>query len=812
MNAGVNALAVSDTTVIAGGSFTTAGEVSSNRVAEWNGSSWSALGSGMNNLVSVLEVSGTTLFAGGYFTTAGGVSANCIAKWDGSNWSALGSGMNFQAVNFTNVAALATMGTDIYAVGLFTTAGGVNANFIAKWDGSSWSALGSGLNNTTWAVAVIDSDIYAGGSFTTAGGLSANFIARWDGSNWFSLNSATPHYGLDGEVDALTVNGSDIYAGGWFTTAGGVITNRIAKWNGSGWSALGGGMNDFVRALAVSRTNVLAAGQFETAGGDSANSIAKWNGSNWSAFGSGLNSAVLALAVIGSDIYAGGWFTTAGGVSYIAKWDGSSWSALGSGTNGTVSALTVSGTDLYAGGFFTTAGAVSANYIAKWDGSSWSALGSGMNGIVYALAVSGTTIFAGGNFTTAGDTSSNYVAKWDGSSWKAMGSGLNDAVVSLVVNGTDLYVGGGFTTAGGTDANSIARWNGSSWSALGSGTNNYVRALAVIGNDIYASGSFNTAGNKSSFGIARWHQLSHSIIATSGIHGTISPSGISTIVDGDNQGYTFSPDSGYHVDSVFIDGIYVGSPLSYTFTNVTVDHTIGVHFSTGVYSTLSITVGNRWNLASVPLRVTNYSKDSLYGASVSNAFGYQGNYVVSPALANGAGYWLVFNNAQNVDMTGVAVISDSIDVAEGWNLVGSISAPLAVTSIGSIPGGIVTSRYFGYAGSYTARDTIEPGKGYWVKVNQAGKLILSSAPGNIPSNRLTRIVTTSELPPAPPGGGASNSQVKLPAEFGLEQNYPNPFNPTSVIRYELPVSAHVELKVYNVIGQEVGTLVDGVQD
>ena len=75
----------------------------------------------MNNNVSALVVSGTNLYAGGYFTTAGGVTANFIAKWDGSSWSALGSGMNYW------VSALAVSGTNLYAGGLFTTAGGVEA-------------------------------------------------------------------------------------------------------------------------------------------------------------------------------------------------------------------------------------------------------------------------------------------------------------------------------------------------------------------------------------------------------------------------------------------------------------------------------------------------------------------------------------------------------------------------------------------------------------------------------------------------------------------------------------------------------------
>src|SRR6185503_4451417 len=145
----VTALAVSGTNLYAGGQFSTAGGITVNRIAKWNGSSWSALGLGIGANdgfagVSALAVSGTNLYAGGYFTTAGSVFANCIAKWNGSSWSALGSGMNGR------VGALEVSGSDLYAGGTFTMAtnsGGatVTVNRIAKWNGSSWSALGSGV-------------------------------------------------------------------------------------------------------------------------------------------------------------------------------------------------------------------------------------------------------------------------------------------------------------------------------------------------------------------------------------------------------------------------------------------------------------------------------------------------------------------------------------------------------------------------------------------------------------------------------------------------------------------------------------------
>jgi hypothetical protein len=79
-------------------------------------------------------------------------------------------------------------GLALYAGGEFSAADGVTVNAIAKWDGTSWSALGSGMNQYVYTLTAFDdgsgSALYAGGTFTTAGGVSANYIARWDGTSW----------------------------------------------------------------------------------------------------------------------------------------------------------------------------------------------------------------------------------------------------------------------------------------------------------------------------------------------------------------------------------------------------------------------------------------------------------------------------------------------------------------------------------------------------------------------------------------------------------------------------------------------------
>ncbi|MBF9239898.1 IPT/TIG domain-containing protein [Hymenobacter sp. BT683] len=509
LNSTVLALAVSGPDVYVGGGFTTAGGVAANYVAKWNGTAWSALGPGLNSTVSALAVSNTNVYVGGQFTSAGGVAANYIAKWNGTAWSALGTGLN------ERVYALAVSGTDVYVGGGFTTAGGVVANNVARWNGTAWSALGTGLNSTVLALAVSGTNVYAGGNFTTAGGVVANYIAKWNGTAWSALGP-----GLNIPVLALAVSGTDVYVGSSFTTAGGVLANNVARWNGTAWSALGTGLGNTVQALAVSGTDVYAGGNFTTAGGVVANNVARWNGTAWSALGTGtgLNGPVNALAVSGTDVYVGGNFTSAGGVTAnkVAKWNGTAWSALGTGFTGQVNALAVSGTNVYVGGFFTSAGGVAANYVAKWNGTAWSALGAGLNGRVSALAVSGPDVYAGGGFTTAGGVAANYVAKWNGTAWNALGTGpgLNSTVSTLAVSGTDVYVGGGFTTADGLAVNYVAKWNGTAWSALGTGLNNGVNALAVSGPDVYVGGGFTAAGGVAANYVAKWNGTAWSALGT----------------------------------------------------------------------------------------------------------------------------------------------------------------------------------------------------------------------------------------------------------------------------------------------------------
>jgi hypothetical protein len=179
---------------------------------------------------------------------------------------------------------------------------------------------------------------------------------------------------------------------------------------------LGSGVDSLVMSLAVDGSNVYVGGIFSSAGGvPNTLRIAKWDGSAWSALGTGAANQVNALLVVGTDLYAGGQFFSMGGVpgtQFIARWDGTSWSALGGGMGSTVHALAYRGGELYAGGGFTTAGGVAAARIAKWDGAAWSALGTGLDSTVSALVRDASGhLLVGGSFALAGATVSPFVAQ-----------------------------------------------------------------------------------------------------------------------------------------------------------------------------------------------------------------------------------------------------------------------------------------------------------------------------------------------------------------------------------------------------------------
>jgi hypothetical protein len=176
---------------------------------------------------------------------------------------------------------------DLIVGGGFTNAGGVaNADRIARWDGTSWAAMGTGSPSTVNVIHTArNGNIYIGTSGTGIGGVTnADYVAYWDGSAWNAMGTPTAGTASITSVDAITSNrNNDIFIGGNFTDfANGANRDYIAKWNGSAWAALDSGLSDDVNSIAFGADGLLYIG-----GGTilSSDRLVTWNGQVFEAVG-----------------------------------------------------------------------------------------------------------------------------------------------------------------------------------------------------------------------------------------------------------------------------------------------------------------------------------------------------------------------------------------------------------------------------------------------------------------------------------------------------------------------------------------------
>jgi trimeric autotransporter adhesin len=318
---------------------------------------WTPLGSsGVNDEVSHLTVHNNELIIGGRFTMADTLFVNKLVKWNGTEFEEL-----LNVPGSDNVSALYSHNGELYM-------GRGYIPYIFKWDNSTWSNVGSGLNYPPIAMITFNSDLFVGGSFTMADSITVNYVARWDGNQWHNVGSGFNNY-----VSALEIYNNELYAAGLFQFSGTTPINYVARWNGSTWVPVGNGTNGRVMALKTFNGELYASGSFTTAGSVTALKIARWNGTTWNSVSpfSVNGFAISEMEIYNNNLYVAGLFTSIGAntVNNIAMWDGNNWYDLngGTNTNGGVWALSSYIGELYAGGLFNSIGGIIAGNVAKWS-------------------------------------------------------------------------------------------------------------------------------------------------------------------------------------------------------------------------------------------------------------------------------------------------------------------------------------------------------------------------------------------------------------------------------------------------------------
>lgn len=236
---------------IGGRNLTNASGTAIDNAALWNGSSWTNL-SGTSGIINAwihsFYSASEGLYAG--FHYSGGATFKGIALWDGTNWNALSGGLN------GTVYGLESGSDGLYVAGLFTKTynDDVTLRYTARWDGSTWNSLGNGLKgsnsnmNISGAIAVLSASegVYFGGGFagdydnTT----SASAFLKWDGSSWSDLGTCFGG-GTSGYAQIWRIKSGSygIIVSGDFdyqkdSDSSGTRLGAIGKWDGASWQSL----------------------------------------------------------------------------------------------------------------------------------------------------------------------------------------------------------------------------------------------------------------------------------------------------------------------------------------------------------------------------------------------------------------------------------------------------------------------------------------------------------------------------------------------------------------------------------------------
>jgi trimeric autotransporter adhesin len=464
-------------TLFVGGNFNSLGEQFRNRLAaiDLNNGQVTTWHPDVDSYVYALARSGNTLYIAGAFTAVGGQERRGLAAVDATT----GALQAFPALNFGGIGhALLVSGNTLYVGGVFTTIGGVSRPGLAAinlTDGSVIEAFNAGLADPSQIVLTLaksDTTLYAGGTFSSMGGVDSEALAALDpatGAN-LGLDLNPSHFG-SANVSSLALNGTDLYIGGRFDLLGGVNRNYLAKLN--------------------TQNNQLQSWHPRVAGGTFPGQV------------------MHLVAHDGNNLFAGGSFASVGALkrTYLAAFDLASGQATSWAPNPSdgVFALAQHGGNIYVGGQFGEIGGSTRFSLAAIDPNGAVLPFNPAPGLsVYALLVDGDTLYAGGGFQ--GISGRERLAAFDLTSgnltaWNPM---ANSTVYALALEGNTLYAGGDFTAIGGQTRNYIGAVDTTSGQATSWNPNaNWtVLSLAVGQNEVFAGGIYQMIGGQNRKGLA----------------------------------------------------------------------------------------------------------------------------------------------------------------------------------------------------------------------------------------------------------------------------------------------------------------------
>lgn len=740
-----------------------------------------------NGPVYATVLSGDTLYIAGDFTqvgpaTGGGVPIDAAS-------GALVSG--FPKVTGGVYAAVSDGAGGWYIGGGFNAVGGIPrsnlAHVLANMSVSPWNP---GCDNTVWAMAISGSTIYLGGDFTNVGGQARSHIAALDATSGNATAFDPNATGSPVLINTLTLSGTMLYVGGFFTGIGGQPRTNIAALNtaldtnnATAWNP---GVSGPPNMIKVNGSTIYVAGSFSTLGGQSRSNVGAVDGTTGLATAWNPNSDGFTydLEFIGSTVYTCGSFSTIGGQTRhnIAALDATTGlaTAWDPNANSTIQGLARIGNTIYAGGLFTSIGGQSRNRLAALDATvntnnalAWDP--NTNNGIIF-LDADGSTVYAGGAFTSFGGSQRNHAAAIGVTSGTVLpwNPNVNDRVNALALSGSTMYLGGRFSSVGGQTRFRIAAVDATSgavtaWNPV---AGNSVLALATSGTTVYAGGLFTSIGGQTRNHIAA-------------LDGTINTS-MATAWN-PNAGTT----SGNVVNALAISGttVYAGGMFT----------TIGGQSRGGLAAldaTINTSMATAWNPA-LSFAVVNallVSGTTVYvGGGFSSIGGQTRSDIAALDATVNTNMATAWNPGADGPISALALYGNVLYAGGNFGNIGG-AARLGMAALDLTTNTNNATAWNVDATSYA--NSFSVGSGTIYIGGFSGRL------GIHPQTFLAAV-----------GAGTAAVPETRPGRYmaALQPNEPNPFALSTRVRFSLAAPATVSLAVYDLAGREIASLLRNVR-
>lgn len=262
-----------------------------NGIAVWDGVNWQPIGSGLSSYLGSMgvgygfHINNNELYLCGGFDSINGIEAHGLAKFDGLNWSAV---HDFPLVdNESNmVDAVAFYKDELYVGGNLDNAS-LGVNSLMKWDGANWVAI-PGIYGGMAAIikmCVYKDELYVAGTFSKSDNPNnpGNYIAKWNGLSWSDVGGGVLGLnGSNGQIYDMIIHDNKLYVAGVFSSAGGIPSQYISVWDGNFWCGSGSTFNNIITSVGFLNDTLYVGGGFTAIDGDSSCFyIAKWNGGNY---------------------------------------------------------------------------------------------------------------------------------------------------------------------------------------------------------------------------------------------------------------------------------------------------------------------------------------------------------------------------------------------------------------------------------------------------------------------------------------------------------------------------------------------------